>query len=299
MAIVNIPEQYQTLKTRLERVVKKIISPKTISENEDLDNYTEVGMYYCPTASVATTLTKCPVTNAFSLFVEKTSGYENACTQTITSYNGSVMMKYVRVIQTYEGTFQDSGWLQIPLSSKEVPNGSNLNDYYNVGFYHNDTSANTTNIENLPGNKHIAFCLSVEDMGGKARKQTLTFQGTVPTIFMRERLWDGSWTSWFQIPTNVSSWASQKVGTYGTLYYNDALRLCDFNFYRTGFTPSTTEGVTIASGIIPSAYRPKNSVKLKFYNPKQGGVISTDGNLIGWFSSTSSQTVNCSGMWHY
>ena len=297
---INIPEQYQTLKTRLEGVVKKIISPKTISENENLNNYTEVGMYYCPTASVATTLTKCPVTNAFSLFVEKTSGYENACTQTITSYDGSVMMKYVRVIQTYEGTFQDSGWLQIPLSSKAVPNGSNLNDYYNVGFYYNGLSASTTNIENLPYNKNLAFCLSVEDMGGKARKQTLTFQGAVPTIFMRERLWDGSWTSWFQIPTNVSSWVSQKVGTYGILYHNDALRLCDFNFYRTDYTPpSKTGGVTIASGIIPSAYRPKTSVKVRCYNPGQGGAIDTNGDLLGWFSSTSSQTVNWSAMWHY
>lgn len=210
MATVNIPEQYQTLKTRLERVVKKIIS------------------------------------------------------------------------------------------SKEVPNGSNLNDYYNVGFYHNSTSTNTTNIENLPNNNHIAFCLFVEDMGGNARKQTLTFQSSNPTVFIRERLWDGSWTSWFQIPTNVSSWASQKVGKYGTLYYNNALRLCDFYFYRADFTPSkATADVTIASGIIPSAYRPKDSTELKFYNPGQGGSITTNGNLVGWFSSTSSQAVNCSGMWHY
>jgi hypothetical protein len=106
----SIPETYQSLKTKLETIVKKIISPKTITENEDLDDYTEVGMYYCPYSTVATTLTNCPVTNAFSLFVEKSSGYENACTQLITSYDGTRIKKFSRFIQTVDGTFQDSGW---------------------------------------------------------------------------------------------------------------------------------------------------------------------------------------------
>lgn len=95
-----------------------------------------------------------------------------------------------------------------------------------------------------------------------------------------------------------SQWNSQSV-TNGTLYYNTALRLCDFYYYRTGFTPSSTSSVTIASAIIPSAYRPKGSVKVSFYNPGQGGYIATDGDLIGWFSSTASQAVNCSATWHY
>lgn len=113
MATINIPQQYQTLKTRLETIVKKIISPKTISQNEDLNDYTEVGMYYCPYSGVATTLTNCPVTNAFSLFVEKSSGYENACTQTLTSYDGTRIKKFGRFIQTVNGTLQNSGWQPI------------------------------------------------------------------------------------------------------------------------------------------------------------------------------------------
>ena len=87
--------------------------PKLINANDDLNDYTEVGMYYCPYGTVATTLTNCPVTNAFSLFVEKSSGYENACTQFITSYDGTRIKKFSRFIQTVDGTFQNSGWQPI------------------------------------------------------------------------------------------------------------------------------------------------------------------------------------------
>lgn len=81
-----------------------------IEEYDDLNDYTEVGMYYCPYSTVATTLTNCPITNAFSLFVEKSSGYENACTQTLTGFDGTRIKRFSRFIQTVNGTFQNSGW---------------------------------------------------------------------------------------------------------------------------------------------------------------------------------------------
>lgn len=83
---------------------------KEISENDDLNNYTEIGFYYSPTSSVSSTLSNCPITNAFSLFVEKSSEYENACTQTLTGFDGTRIKKFSRFIQTVNGTFQNSGW---------------------------------------------------------------------------------------------------------------------------------------------------------------------------------------------
>lgn len=106
MAIVNIPSQYQTLKTRLETVIKKVIEPQY------------------------------------------------------------------------------------------VPNGSNLNDYINVGMYYNGGNADVTNITNLPNNDHTAFCLFVEDMGGNARKQTWTKQSNINSMFVRVKKGDNTWTSW-------------------------------------------------------------------------------------------------------
>lgn len=210
MATVNIPEQYQSLKTKLENFIIRFLS-KNIGENENLNDYTDSGMYHCNLSVVASTISNKPIDNtAFSLIVEK-SAYVK---QTFTAYTITNPRTFIRTSHVNDGT---------PV-----------------------------------------------------------------------------WGSWYEIPLNSpSQWVSQKVGTYGTLYYNNALRLCDFYFYRTDYTPSKTSGVTIASGIIPSAYRPKVSVKLSFYNPGQGGSINKEGNLVGWFSSTSSQTVNCSAMWHY
>ena len=137
MATINIPQQYQTLKTRLETIVKKIISPKTISQNEDLNDYTEVGMYYSPTGTVSSTLSNCPVTNAFALFVEKGGSYENACTQTITTWNGTHMRKFIRYMQTYQGTFENSGWqiLYEDTGWKEVTFKSGFSHYSNSNNY--------------------------------------------------------------------------------------------------------------------------------------------------------------------
>lgn len=181
-----------------------------------------------------------------------------------------------------------------------VPNGSNLNNYTDVGMYYNNANAETTNITNLPNNNHSAFCLSVEEMGGNARKQTLTFQGSNPTVFVREKLWDNSWTSWFQIPTNsASNWTSQTIATYGTLHINTALRLCQFRYNRSGYNFSSTGTITLHSGAIPSDYRPKFTTILAVWNSTIGMAVETDGNLIVNSATTGSKNISATGMWHY
>lgn len=77
-----------------------------------------------------------------------------------------------------------------------VPNGSNLNDYTNVGMYYNGANADTTNITNLPNNDHSAFCLFVEEMGGNAKKQTWTKQSDINSMFVRVKKGDSTWTNW-------------------------------------------------------------------------------------------------------
>lgn len=77
-----------------------------------------------------------------------------------------------------------------------VPNGSNLNDYTDVGMYYNGGNANVTNITNLPNNDHTAFCLFVEEMGGNAKKQTWTKQSDINSMFVRVKKGDNTWTSW-------------------------------------------------------------------------------------------------------
>lgn len=103
----NVDSEITSLKNSSTNTSKEIL------ENDDLNDYSEIGFYYCPYRSVAQTLSNCPVTNAFALFVEKYSGYENACTQTVTTYDGTRLLKFIRTFQTLDGEFQHSDWLPL------------------------------------------------------------------------------------------------------------------------------------------------------------------------------------------
>ena len=108
MATINIPSQYQTLKTRLEEVVKKILSPKYISQNDDLNDYFEVGRYRCDRDAEAQTLSNCPTTIAFGMVVERVSAY-NGIKQTITTYEVSPI-QYFRTLYVQNDELKTSGW---------------------------------------------------------------------------------------------------------------------------------------------------------------------------------------------
>lgn len=112
---ISIPEQYQSLKTKLETIVKKVVSPQEITANSDLNDYTEAGFYYCRlSATDLATLSNAPndVTtgrNDFSLLVENTNVYGNGVKQTLTTFVKS--NTYVRnFYMDYDGNHRDTGW---------------------------------------------------------------------------------------------------------------------------------------------------------------------------------------------
>lgn len=87
--------------------------PTPIPENADLNDYTDPGIYYCPSDARAQTLTNCPTTIAFFLYVDmgfrpKDVNSEQYRVQTIRPRNGT---KYVRSVRStsstsYEWVFQ-------------------------------------------------------------------------------------------------------------------------------------------------------------------------------------------------
>lgn len=128
---ISIPEQYQSLKTKLETIVKKVVSPQEIPANSDLNDYTEAGFYYCklPNTGLAT-LSNAPddVTtgwNGFSLLVENTNVYGNGVKQTLTTFaksNTFVRNFYTDHTDTYRDTgwkplYEDTGWQNITFNS--------------------------------------------------------------------------------------------------------------------------------------------------------------------------------------
>ena len=95
-----------TIKEQLGRVSNS----KLINTGDDLNDYVETGFYYSPNMEVSKTLVNCPATRAFALLVEKSRDDENACTQTLTTYDGWRIRKFIRSFVIDNSNLLDSGW---------------------------------------------------------------------------------------------------------------------------------------------------------------------------------------------
>ena len=88
------------------------------------------------------------------------------------------------------------------------------------------------------------------------------------------------------------------------LYVNDALRLCDFKYYRTNYNFTNTSSITLHTGLIPEDYRPiVNVICASFNDVIVAGIITDgslpDGSLSVASSETGSKNINISATWHY
>ena len=98
---------------------------------------------------------------------------------------------------------------------------------------------------------------------------------------------------------DVSTWTSQTIATYGTLYVNTALRLCEFRYYRYNYNFSSTAQVTLHSAVIPETYRPKVVHYLASWDNQVSIAVGTEGNIIAYTSSKATRNIIATGMWHY
>ena len=98
---------------------------------------------------------------------------------------------------------------------------------------------------------------------------------------------------------DVSTWTSQAIATYGTLYVNTALRLCEFRYYRTSYNFSSTAQVTLHSAVIPSTYRPKYTYYLASWDNQVSMAVTENGDIMAYTSSKATRNIFATGMWHY
>ena len=97
----------------------------------------------------------------------------------------------------------------------------------------------------------------------------------------------------------VSTWTSQTIATYGTLYVNTALRLCEFRYYRTSYNFSSTAQVTLHSAVIPSTYRPQYTYYLASWDNQVSMAVTENGDILAYTSSKATRNIYATGMWHY
>lgn len=98
---------------------------------------------------------------------------------------------------------------------------------------------------------------------------------------------------------DVSTWTSQTIATYGTLYVNTALRLCEFRYFRTRYAFSSTAQVTLHSAVIPATYRPQYTYYLASWDNQVSMAVTENGDILAYTSSKATRNILATGMWHY
>jgi len=98
--------------------------------------------------------------------------------------------------------------------------------------------------------------------------------------------------------TEINGWVRFDTTTsYMTAYYNNALRLFVFRYYRQNYNFTTTDEISLGSVAI--AFTPVMNTILSSYNATIIGAVLTNGTLTVQTTSTGTKTINLTGMWHY
>jgi len=102
---------------------------------------------------------------------------------------------------------------------------------------------------------------------------------------------------------NVQGWREvtlpSTVASYCNLYVNEALRICEFKYYRTNYNFTNTSSITLHNGLIPQDYRPLVNIICASFNQVIVAGVITDGSLSVASSTTGSKNINIYAMWTY
>lgn len=98
---------------------------------------------------------------------------------------------------------------------------------------------------------------------------------------------------------HTHTWTSQSCTSYGTLYINSAIRMCELIYYRQGYNFTGTSMVTLHSNAIPTDYRPKG-IKYNIGSSLNTMIeVGTNGTISARTNNAGTYNLNFTLMWHY
>ena len=97
-----------------------------------------------------------------------------------------------------------------------------------------------------------------------------------------------------------TGWTKLELNNYSSIYYNNAIKMCYFRYYRESYTFTKTDVFSLHNGLIPSTYRPHGDIVLPFYHYHLiGRIDSTTGHFYIKSDTKTSYAINTSAMWSY
>lgn len=95
-----------------------------------------------------------------------------------------------------------------------------------------------------------------------------------------------------------ANWSTQSLGSYGTLYVNETLRLVIF-YYSRSYNYTSASDTTLETGIIPNDYRSSNSIPCSCGSPYVAGRVTADNKLIVLPTRTGTLGTTLQAIWTY
>lgn len=174
-----------------------------IKSNADMDDFDEVGNFYCPASATTQTLKNCPFKNAFTLKVIYATGV-NYPAQIFKEFNtGRMAYRY------YNSSGSVPSWQPYVYFSDDatifvgtaILSGDDLNDYTTPGIYRATSSGVTATLLNMPEIFSSGFTMLVFNMSITTNIQVI-FAGD--KIYMRFSN-AGGWQTWFKYSGTIIS----------------------------------------------------------------------------------------------
>lgn len=165
----------------------------------------------------------------------------------------------------------------------------------------NNIQCTVTNIFGNPvANKEVSLDAQGVDMGTQTTNALGYVEWQIPLDSASLRVYRiDDHTTYTNVKNGGWKTYSPAINSYTTLYYNNDTRTVEFHYYRTSYNFTGTSAVTLHSGAIPSAYRPKSNINLTSYNATIVGAVNTSGDILSATSTTGTKNINLTAMWHY
>ena len=175
-----------------------------IHAGDNMDDFAEIGNYYCTSASIAESLINAPFDRGFTLKVQTGTGSETGPIQQIyKKFNTGQIAFRMKAEGSEEWTdyryFSDDVSL---FNGTTIQSGDDMNDYTTPGIYRSTSSSITASLLNMPEIFGSGFAMIVFIMSSSTNVQVI-FAGDKMYVRFSNT---GGWLKWFKYSgTQISS----------------------------------------------------------------------------------------------
>ena len=227
----------------------------------------------------------------FSKLVEKFEGVQQSYDRVSANFNSDVIDQITPTIESYIASLPST--VDGAYSLVDSENSENTYDYSALNDALEDLETTKLDISSVDSSLSAS---STNPVQNKAIMSALNGKANISDVTSLQSTMNGK-ASASHIHGN---WEYLKLNDYSWIYYNSAIKMCYFRYYRSSYNFTKTDAFSLHRGLIPSAYRPHYDTVLPFYHHHLIGYIdSTTGNFHIKSDTKTSYAINTSAMWSY